>query len=190
MLLQNKGADIWYQLLLQVVCFARIPKITTVMKGIDCWYFFMFYVFDNATSSISDDSPTFIILFFSAWASPVLYFFYPPDQCWQLKYFFFLQNWNIVCSSGYFYASERMFPYVFPYLIIRIQLFVSRSCSRAPESLLIFAFRHIFESATESNSSGPQINRSGRMYPFFSSWSCSTGPRLYPDDFGVKKSTL
>ena len=59
---------------------------------------------------------------------------------------------------------------------VLILLFSCWSCSRRPESLLTSAFRHIFESATESNSSGPQINRSGRTYPFFPTWSCPRRP--------------
>ena len=77
-------------------------------------------------------------------------------------YIFFWQNWNIDIST-----LQGVRTLKFPCLIIRIQLFVSRSCSRRPVSLLILALRHIFETAIKSYLSGPQINRSDRAYPIF-----------------------
>ena len=49
---------------------------------------FFIYALDNSTLSISDDSLTFIILFFSAWAPPVHYFLIHPINADSWYYVF------------------------------------------------------------------------------------------------------
>ena len=89
------------------------------MKVMDCCK--LIFAFDFPTSSMSDDFPPFIILYFSAWA-PALYFYIHPINAdswyifaWKLKYH--------VCSSRLLYASGSTYPYVFPCLLIRITSF-------------------------------------------------------------------
>ena len=108
--------------------------------------------------------------------------------------FLALKNRKLIQNLSCINASGSTYPYVFHLVLLtqtktvcwwflalngsksrvsaRFSPYVSRclspwSCSRGPESILILASRHIFETAIQSYLSGPQINQSDRMYPNF-----------------------